>query len=577
MTSMILTPDGWLMQCLGLYAGTFVQEDVAILTGGMLAVKHSLPVVVVFLTLMAGIITGDIIIYSMGWTARKIPWIQRKLINNKVEKARHKIENNLVSTIVLVRVVPGLLFPTFIACGFIGVSFIQFILTSTLAAAIYTAIALTLIVKIGETAVPTLGYWAYVAIFALGLLIIAFKIIKQRKMVIADDMGSGTPVIVEETNSETIIGNGFNGMPSLKDVKKKVALSEKIPSFVFYSPVGIRWLLLGLRYRNLLLPTVTNPLIEAGGLWGESKSRLMDQIGSEYQKWVAPFTTIDVPEGRDVELLIADTSAAMKKAGLSFPVVIKPDIGWQGYGVRVIEKEEELRNYLPAYPRNATLIIQELIPYDGEAGVFYSRLPGEEHGSVISLTLRYYPHVIGDGVNTVAQLMSNDQRTRFKLKFYLGKESLHSGLPEEYRSYIPARGEVFRLAFIGSIRVGGLYRNGIRFITPEMQERFDEIGRSIPEFYFGRFDIKFKTLENLRQGNDFKIFEINGAGAEAIHVWDAETPLLTMYKELFRYQSTMFRIANANRRRGFKPMPAKEFYSFTKQYNNLISNYPASE
>lgn len=570
---MIIPNDGSLMQCLSLFFATFVQEDLAILTGGMMAIDKALPVSVVFLTLMAGIFSGDVIIYSMGWVARKIPWVQRKLINKRVDKARHRLENNLVSTIIFVRMIPGILFPTFIACGFIGISFIRFIITSVAAAAVYTAAALFVIVKLGEVTLPSLGVWAYVAIIGSGVLFVIFKYFKQKKMVAAEEMNENIQVPVQEK----IDGNAFLGMPSLKDVTKKVALSEKIPAFLFYSPVGFRWFLLGIRYHSLLLPTVTNPLIEAGGLWGESKSRLMNQIEPEYQKWVAPFTTINVPENRSTDDLLKDTITAMEKAGLSFPVVVKPDIGWQGYGVRVISNKDELKDYLPEYPKGANLIIQELIPYDGEAGVFFSRQPGEEKGKVISLTLRYYPHVIGDGVSTVAKLMQKDQRTRFKLRFYLGKESLHSGLPEEYITYVPAPGEVFRLAFIGSIRVGGLYRNGIRFITPELQQRFDEIAGSIPEFYFGRFDIKFKSLDTLREGNDFKIFEINGAGAEAIHVWDAETPILKMYKELFRYQSIMFSIAAANRKRGFKPMHAREFYAFTKEYNNLISNYPASE
>jgi membrane protein DedA with SNARE-associated domain len=570
---MIIPTDGALMQCLSLFFGTFVQEDLAILLGGMMAMEHDLPLVVVFITLMAGIVAGDTIIYAMGWAASKIPWIKRKLINRRVEKARKKLKENLVSTIIIVRMIPGVLFSTFIACGFIGIPFLEFIITSFLAAAAYTAAILLIIVKLGEAALPSLGKWVYISIASIGLLIIIIKYLKQKKMVEKEEVEDETIIPV----NEKIDGNAFLGMPSLKDVKKKVALSEKIPSTIFYSPVGIRWIVLGVRYHSMLLPTITNPLVEAGGLWGESKSRLMDQIGPDYKKWVAPYTTVFIKDNTAVEENLSNMLSAMQNSGFSFPLVIKPDIGWQGYGVRVINSKEELINYLPGYPNNATIIVQELVPYEGEAGVFYSRFPGEEHGKVISLTFRYFPHVIGDGASTVAKLMEKDQRTRFKLKFYLGKETLHAGLPEEYRSYIPQAGEIFRLAFIGSLRVGGLYRNGSKFITPALEERFEDIARSIPEFYFGRFDIKFKSIDSLREGNDFKIFEINGAGAEAIHVWDAETPLLKMYKELFRYQSTMFRIANANRKRGFKPMPAKEFYTFTKQYNNLISNYPASE
>jgi membrane protein DedA with SNARE-associated domain len=570
---MIIPTDGALMQCLSLFFGTFVQEDLAILLGGMMAMEHDLPLIVVFITLMAGIVTGDTIIYSMGWAAGKIPWVKRKLINKRVERARKKLQNNLVSTIIIVRMIPGVLFSTFIACGFIGIPFFEFIITSFLAAAVYTGAILAIIVKLGEAALPSLGKWVYISIISIGVLIILLKYLKQKKMVDSEDVENGT----QEPIDEKIIGNAFLGMPSLKDVKNKVALSEKIPSTIFYSPVGLRWILLGIRYRSFLLPTITNPLIEAGGLWGESKSRLMDQIGPDYKQWVAPYTTVFITDNKATEENTTNILNAIDKVGFSFPLVVKPDIGWQGYGVRVVNNKEELIDYLPGYPGNATIIIQELVPYEGEAGVFYCRFPGEEHGKVISLTFRYFPHVIGDGVSTVAQLMQKDQRARFKLKFYLGKESLHAGLPEEYRKYVPAEGEIFRLAFIGSLRVGGLYRNGIRFITPALENRFEEISQSIPEFYFGRFDIKFRSIDTLREGNEFKIFEINGAGAEAIHVWDAETPLLKMYKELFRYQSIMFRIANANRKRGFKPMPAKEFYAFTKQYNNLICHYPASE
>jgi membrane protein DedA with SNARE-associated domain len=561
-----------IIKCIAIFLETFVHEDLAIMTGGVFASKGSLPVITVFLTIVAGMITGDTVIYGIGWGARKVPWIYKKIFSEKVEKAKEKIHKNLVKTIIFVRLVPGLLFPTFTACGFMGVPFRKFIVATSLAGTIYAAAFLTILLKVGKSFVPSLGRWAWVVVVMTGLVIITYRFFAQRKVaaVTADNSLVNCQPEIEEKREE------LSGMPSLSTVTKRVSVSERIPPFVFYSPVAIRWLLLGIRHRSLLLPTISNPYVEAGGLWGESKSKLMDQIGDGERKWIAPYTTT-VIRHNDGEDPVRSVISAMKESGFDFPVVIKPDIGWQGYGVRVIRAEEDLTGYLKEYRHDTRIIIQELIAWEAEAGVFYSRLPGEEHGRVISVTLRYYPHVIGDGVSTVKQLINNNERTRFKNTYYTGKESLHSGLTDGKLDLIPVKGEVFRLAFIGSIRVGGLYRDGSEYITEHLNRRFDAIARSMREFYFGRFDIRFRSIDNLMNGEEFRIFEINGAGAEAIHVWDASTPMLKMYRELFHYQKLMFEISARNRKRGFKPMKMKDFYSFTRNYNNLISSYPASE
>jgi membrane protein DedA with SNARE-associated domain len=562
-----------IIKCIAIFLETFIHEDLAIMTGGVFASNGSLPVITVFLTLVAGMITGDTVIYGIGWGARKVPWIYRKVFSEKMENAKEKIHRNLIKTVVFVRLVPGLLFPTFTACGFTGVPYRKFILTTSLAGTVYTAVFLTILLKVGKSFVPSMGHWAWIVVVMTGLVIITYRLLAQRKIaaVTADNSVVAFQPELTENREE------LSGMPSLSTITKRVSLSERIPPFIFYSPVALRWVMLGIRYHNLLLPTVSNPYVEAGGLWGESKSRLMDQIGDEEREWVAKYTTAVIRHGAGEEDPVKSVVSAMKESCLDFPVVVKPDIGWQGYGVRVINAVEELRDYLNEYPHGIRVIVQELITWDGEAGIFYSRLPGEEHGRVISVTLRYYPHVIGDGISTVRQLINNNERTRFKNRYYTGKESLHSGLTEEKLNAIPSKGEIFRLAFIGSIRVGGLYRDGSEYITEHLNRRVDSIGRSMREFYFGRFDVRFKSLDHLMDGEDFRIFEINGAGAEAIHVWDASTPLLKMYRELFHYQSLMFKISAQNRKRGFKPMNMKDFYSFTRNYNNLISSYPTSE
>jgi membrane protein DedA with SNARE-associated domain len=562
-----------LLKCITLFLETFVQEDLAILSGSVMVTNGTLSLTAVFISLISGLLIGDTIIYGIGWLSRKVPWLYRKVYSGKVENAKAKIHDNLIAALLFVRFVPGLLFPTYIACGFTGVSFKRFIVTTGITGATYTAVFLTILIKLGEALIPTIGRWLWIIILITMLLFITYRFLKQRKLAAAttDNSIINFDSEIPENKYE------FNGMPSLQTVFKRVSLSERIPPMLFYSPVAIRWLLLGIKYRSLLLPTVSNPYVEAGGLWGESKSRLMDQIGKDQREWIAPYTTVVISDKYDNNEMAAIILEAMKGCSLSFPVVVKPDIGWQGYGVRSVQNEDDIRKFIALYPVNTHLIIQQLLPWEGEAGVFYSRLPGEEQGKVISLTLRYYPHVIGDGISTVRQLINNDDRSRFKNRFYHGKEPLHEGLSEQKLEAVPEEGEICRLAFIGSIRVGGLYRDASQSITDLLNSRFDAIGKSMPEFYFGRFDIKFRSLETLMKGEDFRIFEINGAGAEAIHVWDASTPIRKMYSELFRFQSLMFEISDRNRKRGFMPMPLREFYKLTKSYNQLISSYPPSE
>ena len=252
----------------------------------------------------------------------------------------------------------------------------------------------------------------------------------------------------------------------------------------------------------------------------------------------------------------------------------KPDIGWNGYGVRLVENEVHLYKYIASFPQGETLILQKPVHHDGEAGIFYVRIPGEEKGRIYSITLRYFPYVVGNGSSTLRELILSDPRAQMRSHFYLGERPNHVGFGKEDLDHVPQDGELIRLAFIGSLRVGGLYRDASHLITPELTDRFDDIARSMPEFYYGRFDVRFESTDLLRQGKGFRIIEINGAGAEAIQAWDPNVPLRKLYKEFFRAQSLLFKVADMNRRRGFKPMTSIDFIRAIRKQNHLIDKYP---
>src|SRR3546814_11492466 len=71
----------------------------------------------------------------------------------------------------------------------------------------------------------------------------------------------------------------------------------------------------------------------------------------------------------------------------------------------------------------------------------------------------------------------------------------------------------------------------------------------MPEFYFGRFDVRFRSVEALGRGEDFQILEVNGASAEAIHIWDPEHTVRETYRVLFEQFRLLSEIGAGNRDR----------------------------
>jgi hypothetical protein len=306
---------------------------------------------------------------------------------------------------------------------------------------------------------------------------------------------------------------------------------------------------------------------------GESKSSVMNMVGDDQKMWLAEFVTLH-RDGGNSQSDLEKAISLIEDKGLSFPIVAKPDIGWNGYGVNLVEDSNHLLKYISSFPSGEKMMLQRPIHHDGEAGVFYVRIPGEASGMLYSLTLRYFPYVIGDGKSTLTELIQSDPRTKLRADFYLGGKSNHLGFSKEDLEHIPLEGELIRLTFIGSLRVGGLYRDAGHLITPELTQRFDGIARSMPEFYYGRFDIRFESTDLLKEGRGFSIIEINGAGAEAIQAWDPDVPVRQLYKEFFKAQSLLFKVGDMNRKRGFKPMSVMGLIKAIKHQNRLIDSYP---
>jgi hypothetical protein len=178
--------------------------------------------------------------------------------------------------------------------------------------------------------------------------------------------------------------------------------------------------------------------------------------------------------------------------------------------------------------------------------------------------------VVGDGQRSLRALIAADPRAGRLQHLYLQRHAARL-------DGVPAAGAAVRLAFAGSHSRGAIFRNGTHLVTPAMEARFDAIAQALPEFHFGRFDVRFERFADLQAGLGFTILEVNGAGAESTHIWDRRTGLLQAWRDLMRQYRWLFEIGAANRARGFRPLTVRQFLRVWQHERTLTPHYPPTD
>ena len=359
------------------------------------------------------------------------------------------------------------------------------------------------------------------------------------------------------------------GLPPLPQEGPAVSFFEFWPAWVMYAPVVAQWLGLAVRYRSLGLPLIANPGIPLSGMVGESKTAVLDLAGDGARQWILPYLTLERGDN-DAAAEAAEALAKLAHAGLSLPVVAKPDMGCRGAGVRLIEQPGQLVDYLAAFPAGARYLLQQKAPHEAEAGVFYVRYPGQSRGKITSITLKYAPFVVGDGKRTLEQLIMADERASQLAPLYCDR---HRAILDR----VLAPGQAFRLAFAGSHCRGSIFRNGNQYISEALTAQLDAIFDDVPGFHYGRLDIKFADIEKLQAGQAFTIIEINGASSEATHIWDNRSRLGEAFSTLLSQYRTLFEIGHLQRRAGHKVPSLLALYRAWREEKRWVDQYPSTD
>lgn len=311
------------------------------------------------------------------------------------------------------------------------------------------------------------------------------------------------------------------------------------PSWAIYAPLlpSLAWY--ALRFGGLTVFTAANPGIPTGGLVGESKWDILRALPPDS---ITPSAFIP-PGPREVRIAAL---AAAEKVG-PYPLILKPDIGARGAGVRLARSRQDAIAVLDACAESEGIIVQRYHPGPFEAGVFYVRKPGEHAGRIFSITDKVFPRVIGDGVRSIRELIESHDRLSLQAPVFLARLGQRA-------SRVPLMGEAITLGIAGNHCQGTTFLDGTSLITPELTAAFDHIARATPGFWFGRFDVRYTDRAEFKAGRGFQIIELNGVGSESTNIYDPATHYWQGQRILREQWKVAFEIGHANVQRGAKPM-----------------------
>lgn len=307
------------------------------------------------------------------------------------------------------------------------------------------------------------------------------------------------------------------------------------PSWLYYAPIVLWILWLGLKHRNPTAFTAANPGLESGGMVGEKKHMALQPLQDNAPDLVASFSLIT---DADVSKRLAESMTFMEKHGL--PVVLKPDVGQRGRGVFVARTTDQADDYLSRF--SGAVIVQKHIEGE-EFGVFVARMPGQSLPEILSIVHKTFPSVTGDGVQNLKQLILSDARAKLISSLLFKRWAAEL-------SRVPATGEVIKLVEIGAHCRGSLFLDARQHATPELVATLGRLLDAVPGYAFGRMDVRVPSIENFRQGAGIKVLELNGVSAESAHIYHPGTPLLDGYRAMFRQWSTAFDIGAAYAKSG---------------------------
>lgn len=344
----------------------------------------------------------------------------------------------------------------------------------------------------------------------------------------------------------------------IKRFFQKIFNWERWPFFILYAPLAPMWAWYCLRSGSWWFFSSSNPTLTFGGFEGESKKEMYDQLPPD----TVPKTIYIVHD-----LPFDEVKKKVCEAGFTYPFVVKPDVGMRGILFRKINKEEQFKKYHENIP--VEYIVQELVEFPLEISVFYYRYPDQQQGHITGFIQKNLMTVTGDGKSTLMELILRHPRAKFRLKEMKRRH-------EHRLDRVLAEGENFYLSYAGNHFRGASFIDLTEQIDHKLLTVFDRLSHYTDKFYYGRYDIKCNSVEELKEGKNFSILEFNGSGSEPIHVYDADLSLFGAYRVILKHWRILYHISKHNHRNGvpyWSFNKGRKFLRDAKRHFRMLSKY----
>lgn len=304
----------------------------------------------------------------------------------------------------------------------------------------------------------------------------------------------------------------------------KLTQYEYWPWWVLYLPLLPLWLFEALLSGRIRYFMAVNPGLPRSGFYGADKKVILDLIPERYK----PHTLQVSAQGGMVDI----------PKDWHFPFIAKPLKGQRGKGVRRIENAAQWKQYVAATKED--FILQEYVPYCLELAVLYYRMPGTAQGRITSVTQKEFLHVIGDGRHSISELTLHKPRAAMQY------QRIKPQFDADFWNAVPDIGTRVELEPIGNHCRGTRFISANCLINSQLQRVFDDIANSIEGFHYGRYDLRVASLEDLYQGENIRILELNGVNADPAHIFDRRHGLFNSIRDLYVHSRLIGKIARKN-------------------------------
>jgi membrane protein DedA with SNARE-associated domain len=174
--------DSVWLQALALFAAPFVLEEGALLAGAMLAAAGSLPAAAALGAVCLGIIVSDWALYGLGRAVALWPWLRRRIGETTIRRGQELLRSNFLSAMVSARLIPWLLFPIFVASGYLAVGFLRFLLVNAAIAVVYACVLFLALFYLDSLLFDLIREWSWTVVVALILGVVWLKRRAQRRV-----------------------------------------------------------------------------------------------------------------------------------------------------------------------------------------------------------------------------------------------------------------------------------------------------------------------------------------------------------------------------------------------------------